>query len=100
METILNIGLTDKCVKAYIERHDSKEQPKKFIIDCQRRLYEMFGQNVYGIEKEKFRKIFDGIKEESGLQDYTLLTSSHLQIITSSFPIYLPHLENIRLICS
>ena len=85
METILNIGLSDKCVDAYIERHGNKEQPKKFILDCQRRLYEMFGQNVYGIEREKFRKIFDGFKEEAGIQEETLLTSSHLQTIVTKY---------------
>ncbi len=85
METILNIGLTDKCVDAYIERHGNKEQPKKFILDCQRRLYEMFGQNVYGIEREKFRKIFDGFMEEAGVQEYAMLTSSHLQTVVTKY---------------
>ncbi len=85
METILNIGLTDKCVDAYIERHGNKEQPKKFILDCQRRLYEMFGQNVYGIEREKFRKIFDGFKDEAGVREDTLLTSSHLQTVVTRY---------------
>ncbi|MFC2047976.1 pyruvate, phosphate dikinase [Chloroflexota bacterium] len=85
METILNLGLSDKCVDAYIERHGNKEQPKKFILDCQRRLYEMFGGNVYGIEREKFRKIFDALKEEVGVQEDTLLASSDLQILVEKY---------------
>ncbi len=85
METILNLGLTDKCVDAYIERHANREQPKKFILDCQRRLYEMFGENVYGIKKERFRKIFDGLKEEIGIQEDILLTPSDLQTLVEKY---------------
>ncbi|MEE9174734.1 MAG: pyruvate, phosphate dikinase [Thermodesulfobacteriota bacterium] len=85
METILNLGLTDKCVDAYIKRHGDREQPKKFILDCQRRLYEMFGGNVYGIERERFRKIFDSLKEEVGVQEDTLLTSSDLQVLVEQY---------------
>ena len=85
METILNLGLTDKCVDAYIERHSNREQPKKFILDCQRRLYGMFGENVHGIEKEKFRKIFDSLKVKAKVQEDTLLTSSDLQILVEKY---------------
>jgi len=85
METILNLGLTDKCVDAYIKRHGDREQPKKFILDCQRRLYEMFGGNVYGIERKRFRTIFDSLKEEVGVQEDTLLTSSDLQVLVEQY---------------
>jgi len=85
METILNLGLTNKCVNAYIERHGGQEQPKRFILDCQRRLYEMFGENVYGIEKKKFREIFDDLKGKSGVQEDTTLTSSDLQVLVEQY---------------
>ena len=85
METILNLGLTDKCVDAYIERHGNGEHPKRFILDCQRRLYEMFGENVYGIENERFRKIFDDLKANVGVQEDTLLTSSDLQMLVEKY---------------
>jgi len=67
METILNVGLTDKCIDNYIKRHNNQEAPKKFILDCYRRLYEMFGQNVYGMDKVEFRNIFDNLKKEVGM---------------------------------
>ncbi len=63
METILNIGLTDKAVSSYIQRHGD-EQSKWYILDCQRRLYEMFGENVFGIKKDEFRQALDGLKTE------------------------------------
>jgi len=85
METILNLGLSDRCVDAYIRRHGEQEQPKRFILDCQRRLYEMFGENVYGIERGKFRKIFDALKEEVEVQEDTLLTSSDLQMLVEKY---------------
>ncbi|MFH1638825.1 MAG: pyruvate, phosphate dikinase [Chloroflexota bacterium] len=85
METILNLGLTDKCVSRYIERHGSEEGPRRFILDCYRRLFEMFGENVYGISKESFRFIFDSLKAEVAVLEDTLLTSAHLEMLVGRY---------------
>lgn len=79
METILNLGLSDRCVAGYIQRYGNEEKSKRFILDCYRRLYEMFGENVYGLAKETFHGIFDALKEEADIKEDTLLTSSHLE---------------------
>ncbi|MDO8556244.1 MAG: putative PEP-binding protein [Nanoarchaeota archaeon] len=51
METVLNVGLTEKSVAAY---RASNPQESWFILDCYRRLQEMFGKNVYDIPDEAF----------------------------------------------
>ena len=84
METVLNIGLTDDNVNAYRERHSS-EQASKFILDSYRRLLEMFGENVHGLEKEAFRNILDDIKAEVGVNEDTKLISKHMETIVSRY---------------
>ncbi len=97
METILNVGLNDENVEAYIRRHEQTEQHekgdqhKKFILDCQRRLYEMFGENVYGIKKEEFRRIFDGLKDKAGVEEETLLASDHLRALLEEYAVLYQH---------
>ncbi len=79
METVLNIGLTEEGVSGYIRRHKNEEQASRFILDCYRRLYEMFGENVYGIPKKESRDIFDKLKSEAGVSEDTALTSKNLK---------------------
>ncbi len=78
MDTILNIGLTEAAVNSYIERHNGSDESRRFILDCYRRLYEMFGENVYGIAKEDFRDIFDGLKKKAGAKEDIELGSAEL----------------------
>jgi len=85
METVLNIGLTDRAVKGYIFRHGEDEQAKRFILDCHRRLYEMFGENVYGIPKKEARDIFDRLKQKAKVADETFLTSDHLRTLIERY---------------
>jgi pyruvate, orthophosphate dikinase len=85
METILNLGLTDKCVQSYIRRHHRDENSRRFILDCYRRLFEMFGENVYDISKETFHGIFDALKGMAGIREETRLTSVHLDNLIESY---------------
>ncbi|MFH0846902.1 MAG: pyruvate, phosphate dikinase [Chloroflexota bacterium] len=85
METILNIGLTDRCVDSYIRRHDNDEKARKFILDCYRRLYEMFGENVYHIDKKEFRDIYDALKAEMGVTEELNLSSAHLESLIERY---------------
>jgi pyruvate, orthophosphate dikinase len=69
MDTILNLGLTDKAVEALAKRSGNP----RFAYDSYRRLIQMFGSVVLDIEKKKFEHIFDGVKEREGVKfDYDL----------------------------
>jgi pyruvate,orthophosphate dikinase len=96
METILNLGLTDKCIASYISRHGKEEYSRRFILDCYRRLYEMFGENVYSLSKETFHGIFDELKEQVGVKEDTQLNSSHIESLIEKYKkVYQEH--NIEL---
>ena len=96
METIFNLGLTDKNVSSYIARHNAKESSVKFILDSQRRLYEMFGENVFGIRKEEFRQLFDGLKKEVEVEEDTKLSSAHLRMLISRYKaLYRKHKKSL-----
>ncbi|MHC5001508.1 MAG: pyruvate, phosphate dikinase [Planctomycetota bacterium] len=58
MDTVLNLGLTDTSVKGLIESTGNE----RFAWDAYRRLINMFGDVVMGVEHEHFETAFDKIK--------------------------------------
>lgn len=62
MDTILNLGLNDQTVKGLAEI----TQNESFAYDCYRRLIQMYGNVVYGIDTVYFEKILHEKKQESG----------------------------------
>ncbi|WP_309492095.1 pyruvate, phosphate dikinase [Candidatus Hecatella orcuttiae] len=64
MDTVLNIGLNDRTVEG-LERLSGS---RRFALDCYRRLLQMFGRIVLGINGEKFEKIFNSAKEKRGVK--------------------------------
>lgn len=60
METILNLGLTDKSVAGLAEKTGNR----RFALDAYRRFIMMYGSTAMGIEREKFDSEFDKVKEE------------------------------------
>jgi pyruvate,orthophosphate dikinase len=62
METVLNVGLNDESVRGLAEQsHD-----ERFAMDSYRRLLQMFGATVLGIESEVFAKALDRLKKDRG----------------------------------
>ncbi|MCD1654603.1 pyruvate, phosphate dikinase [Treponema zuelzerae] len=59
METILNLGLTDKSVEGLAKKTGNK----RFALDAYRRFIMMYGSTAMGISREKFDHAFDQIKE-------------------------------------
>jgi len=59
MDTVLNLGLTDKSVEGLAELTGKR----RFALDAYRRLINMFGNVVMGIEHEHFEKAFNKIKK-------------------------------------
>lgn len=81
MDTILNLGLNDENVKTLAHM----TQNERFAYDCYRRLLQMFGDVVYGIDGRKFEEELTEMKEIAGVRlDYELETS-HLQSLIERF---------------
>ena len=81
MDTILNLGLNDKAVKALAKLSNNP----RFAYDSYRRLIQMFGDVVLDVPKKKFEHIFDGVKHAAKVKfDYDL-TPAHLQKIIADY---------------
>lgn len=64
MDTILNVGLNDKTVEglARLTRNP------RFAYDCYRRLVQMFGNVVFGIEGIQFEQLLHQLKDTRGVE--------------------------------
>ena len=60
MDTVLNLGLTDKSVEGLARLSGNR----RFALDAYRRLINMFGDVVMGMEHEFFEHEFDRIKKK------------------------------------
>jgi len=81
MDTILNLGLNNETLKALIKQTGNE----RFALDSYRRLIQMFGNVVMGIEKNNFENILHAKKEELGIKLDTELDPSALRDIISKF---------------
>src|SRR5438067_1838257 len=61
MDTVLNIGLNDDSVQGLAKQADNE----RFAWDSYRRLIQMFGKTVLGIDAEHFDEVFDDAKQAS-----------------------------------
>ncbi|NHW35676.1 pyruvate, phosphate dikinase [Paenibacillus aceris] len=78
MDTILNLGLNDITVLglAALTRNE------KFAYDCYRRLMQMFGNVVLGIESYHFEQLLHCLKEKEGaLQDHDVTAAGWKDLI-------------------
>src|SRR6187455_1766888 len=64
METVLNVGLNDESVKGLAAMTDGDE---RFAFDSYRRLLQMFGSTVLGIEASAFADELDRLKDSRGV---------------------------------
>jgi pyruvate, orthophosphate dikinase len=81
MDTILNLGLNDTSVQA-LARKTSNE---RFAYDSYRRLIQMFGNVVLGIDKEAFDEVFTGQKKKRGVSLDTDLTAADLKDVIAEY---------------
>jgi pyruvate,orthophosphate dikinase len=81
MDTILNLGLNDKTVKAL----EAKSQNPRFAYDCYRRFIQMYGNVVLEIPKHDFDGIFDGQKKKAKAKLDTELTAADLQQVIAGY---------------
>lgn len=81
MDTILNLGLNDENVKAFA---DMTNDPR-FAYDCYRRLLQMYGNVVYGIDGSHFENFLDYYKQKVGIEYDKDLSAEDLQEIILQF---------------
>src|ERR1022692_4058198 len=81
METVLNIGLSDESVQGLAKQSGSE----RFAWDSYRRLIQMFGKTVLGIEGEAFEHTIDEAKKAKGTRNDLDLDASDLHGVVKSF---------------
>src|SRR5260221_1505009 len=81
METVLNIGLSDESVRG-LAKQAGRE---RFAWDSYRRLIQMFGKTVLGIEGSEFEHAIDAAKKAKGTSNDLDLDAGDLQSLGETF---------------
>ncbi|MFS1514166.1 pyruvate, phosphate dikinase [Chengkuizengella sp. SCS-71B] len=81
MDTILNLGLNDQTVKGLAKN----AQDARFAYDCYRRLIQMFGNVVFGVESHSFEIKIHEIKMKKNYQHDSDIPSEDLQLLIEDF---------------
>ncbi len=81
MDTVLNLGLNDTTISALIRRTKNE----RFVYDAYRRLITMFGSIVMGVDRQKFEKALEDMKETRGVRLDTDLTAADLKVLIQEF---------------
>jgi pyruvate,orthophosphate dikinase len=81
METVLNVGLNDESVRGLAAQAGSE----RFARDSYRRLIQMFGKTVLGIDGELFEHALDEVKREQGTESDLDLDAGHLEDVVGRF---------------
>lgn len=81
MDTILNLGLNDETVETLAKKTDNP----KFAYDSYRRLIQMYGDVVLGIEHDKFESLLSLRKRMAGVTQDTQLGVEHLKQLVSDY---------------
>ncbi|QRG87296.1 pyruvate, phosphate dikinase [Bulleidia sp. zg-1006] len=84
MDTILNLGINDEVVKVIEEKSGNT----RFAYDSYRRFIQMFSDVVMGLDKSKFEKIIDEVKEERGVELDIDLTGEDMKELTTRFKVF------------
>jgi len=85
MDTVLNLGLTDKSVKGFIKKTGNERAG----WDCYRRFIDMFGDVVMGptsgLTHEDFEHELESIKKKYGAKEDTDLTADQLKELVDRY---------------
>ena len=71
MDTVLNIGLNDEVVQKWVERGGEA----RFVYDSYRRLVQMFGSVVLGVDDEPFEKVITEQRNSAGVASDSKLSA-------------------------
>ncbi len=81
MDTVLNLGLNREVAEA-MARSSGNE---RFVWDLYRRLVNMFGDVVMGVQHPFFETEIEKAKREAGVEADTDLTAEHLKALTERY---------------
>ncbi|CAL9579421.1 Pyruvate, phosphate dikinase [Streptomyces sp. enrichment culture] len=81
MDTVLNIGLSDKSVQGLAKQAGDD----RFAWDSYRRLIQMFGKTVLGVDGELFEEALDKAKEAKKVTVDTELEAADLKKLVTAF---------------
>jgi pyruvate,orthophosphate dikinase len=81
MDTVLNVGLSDASVDGLAAQSGNE----RFAWDAYRRLIQMFGKTVLGIDGEHFEHALDAAKQAKGASSDTQLDAEDLKKVTAAF---------------
>src|SRR6185503_8542162 len=81
MDTILNLGRDDEAAEGLAARTDNR----RFAYDSYRRLIQMFGEVVDGIDAHRFESALASAKQSRGVQQDTDLDADDLQALVVTY---------------
>jgi len=81
MDTVLNIGLNDETAKGMVALTNNE----RFVYDSYRRLIQMFGSVVLGIDDEAYERPLDAAKIAKGVKNDTELSAEDLKKLVETF---------------
>jgi pyruvate,orthophosphate dikinase len=81
MDTILNLGLGDEAVEGLAETTGNR----RFAYDSYRRLVQMYGEVVDGIDGHRFEQELSRVKQERGANEDSDLSADDLAALTDNF---------------
>src|SRR5260221_5011559 len=81
MDTILNLGLNDEAAEGLASRTGNA----RFAFDSYRRLIQMFGEVVEGIDAHSFESALAELKRSRGVQQDTDLTADDLRQLVATY---------------
>src|ERR687892_21772 len=81
MDTVLNVGLNEESVQGLIAQTDDE----RFSWDSYRRLLQMFGKTVMGVDGDTFEEALEATKEKKGVANDVDLGVSDLRALVKRF---------------
>lgn len=81
MDTVLNLGLNDESVVGLAELTGNE----RFAWDAYRRLINMFGDVVMGVDHHRFETAFEAIKKKLGVEADTDVSSDGLRELCAAY---------------
>jgi len=81
MDTVLNLGLTDKTLKGLIEMTNNE----RFAYDAYRRFITMFASIVMGVDRMKFEDLLEKMKEKVGAKYDSDLSAEDLKELVKQY---------------
>ena len=81
MDTVLNIGLNDEAVDGLAALAGNE----RFAYDSYRRLINMFGDTVMGVDHEHFEHELSAVKDEAGVKLDTELNTDQLKDVVARY---------------